>query len=145
MNNGITSCFVALAASAIPAQQYTETFTLPNGPTIPGWTAHNNGNWSIVNGRLTKSGGGSPDFLTKDGFTALNSVLDLEVFYGSVPGVQHGALTSRHPGTSALTPILYAKIQDNAAPLTWIASTSTRTPRPSPWRSRPRPRARSSG
>jgi len=104
---------VALAATSLPAQQYIETFSFPNGPTIPGWTQHNTGNWSIINGRLTKSGGGSPDFLTKDGFTALDSVLDLEVFYGSGTGVRHGALTSRHPGTSALTPILYAKIQDN--------------------------------
>ena len=105
--------FFTLLSGPVLAQQFLETFSYPNGPTIPGWTPRNNGNWSISNGRLTKTGGSSPDFLTKDGITAKNCVLDLEVFYGAVSGVQHGGLTARHPGTSTTTPALFCKIQDN--------------------------------
>lgn len=104
---------LALLAAPAAAQQFIETFNLPNGPVIPGWTARNTGTWSIVNGRLTKSGGTSPDFLTKDGLTALNCVLDVEAFYGTTNGVQHGGLTARHNGTNSTTPSLYCKIQDN--------------------------------
>jgi hypothetical protein len=104
---------LAVLASPAGAQQFLETFSYPNGPAIPGWTARNTGSWSILNGRLTKSGGGSPDFLTKDGITAKNCVLDVEVFYGTTNGVQHGGLTARHNGSSTTTPSLYCKIQDN--------------------------------
>jgi hypothetical protein len=54
MKHPLQICSSLLLASTLAGQQFTETFPFPNGPTIPGWTQRNNGNWSIINGRLRR-------------------------------------------------------------------------------------------
>jgi hypothetical protein len=106
----------AIFTTSLAAQQVIDTFSYPNGPSIPGWTSRTSTTavWSVTNGRLVKSGGSTNDYLTLDGVTAKNCVVDLEVYYGG-SGVQYGGLTVRHPGTSASSPLLYCKLQDNGA------------------------------
>ncbi len=107
------SCLLctSLLASLLPGQAVIETFTFANGPTIPGWTQQR-GTWAINNFRLAHTSGASWDYITKDGVSTKNSVLDVEVFYGGT-GVQFGGLTARHPGGNLDNNLVMCKIQDN--------------------------------
>lgn len=104
---------VALFTVSLQAQQLIETFSYTNGP-VPGWTRPlpSSATWLVNNGRLTKIGGSTADFLLKDGIVAKNCVLDVEVFYTSTfAAFPFGGLAARYVSTSS--PLLYCKIQDN--------------------------------
>ena len=102
-----------LLGTALGAQVLVETFTYPNGPTIPGWTG-GPGSWSINNGRLTATGSGWR-YITRDGLKAKDCVMDGEFFLiGSA--LQFGGLTARHPGGSTTTNLVMCKIQNNSSP-----------------------------
>ena len=110
-----TTSFATLAFLVAPlaAQVDRDTFTYPNGAVVPGWTQQR-GAWQVIGGRIAATSGGLWAYITKDGITATNSVLDGEFFYVGA-GVQFAGLTSRHPGTSLDSNLLMVKIQDNGA------------------------------
>ena len=105
-------CTIAVLCAQLASQQLIETFSYPNGP-VPGWTVRS-GSWTINNGRMVKTGAANvTDFITKDGYSAKNCVLDLEVFYSITPGLQLGGVICRHPGLGGVPPMVYGKAQDN--------------------------------
>jgi len=103
---------VGLSAAA-PAQFFTETFSYPDGKTVPGWTTAT-GTWEIAAGRLRAPGAGWW-YINKDGFKAVDSVLDGE-FFLVTSSLQFGGLTSRHPGGTSATNLAMCKIQNNSTP-----------------------------
>lgn len=115
MRHPLSAPFAALLLAAVaPAQAFIETFSYPDGP-VPGWTGWR-GSWSIVNQRLHYSGGSVWGYITLDGVTAKDSVLDGMFYSDPVNAVNFAGLTSRHPGTTADANLLMCKIQSNAAP-----------------------------
>jgi hypothetical protein len=104
---------LVLAATSLSAQVFVETFSYPNGPSVPGWTAAS-GTWAINNGRLYGSGSGWR-YINKNGLTAKDCVMDGEYFLiGSA--TQFGGLTARHPGGSSTTNLVMCKVQNNSTP-----------------------------
>lgn len=102
-----------LLGTALSAQFFTETFSYPNGTTIPGW-ATVNGTWQITNGRLTATGSGWR-YINKSGTLTKDCVLDGEFFLiGSA--IQFGGLTARHPGGTSTSSLVMCKIQNNSTP-----------------------------
>jgi hypothetical protein len=102
-----------LLASSLSAQFFTETFSYPSGPTVPGWTAAS-GTWEIKNGRLAATGSGWR-YINKDGFSAKDCVLDGE-FFLVTSSLQFGGLTVRHPGGNSTSSLVMCKIQNNSSP-----------------------------
>lgn len=104
-----------LLGATLCAQAFVETFSYPNGTVVPGWTQQR-GAWQVQSGRLSLAPGGSGwSYITRDGITAGNCVLDGTFYYGTTAGVQFGGLASRHPGGNGDTNLLMTKIQDNGA------------------------------
>lgn len=113
MQRSIVLVIVLALAAAAGAQVYVETFSYPDGPTIPGWTAAA-GTWAISNGRLVASGSGWR-YINKDGITAKDCVMDGE-FFLVTSTLQFGGLTGRHPGGTSTTNLVMCKIQNNSSP-----------------------------
>ena len=103
-----------LLTGIVPAQQFADTFTYPDGPVPPGWTTRT-GSWVVRNGRLAVTSSTTWAYLTRDGFQPVNSVLDAECFYGTTSGVQFCGLTSRNQGQPADNMTVMCKIRDNGA------------------------------
>ncbi|MCC6670441.1 MAG: hypothetical protein IT458_05225 [Planctomycetes bacterium] len=100
----------ATLAATAPAQAFRDTFRYPDGNAVPGWTAQT-GSFSVLNGQLLLTTGASEwSFLTRDGLSAKNCVLDGEFYYGS--GLQFGGLAARHQGGT--NPTVTGKIQTGA-------------------------------
>ncbi len=117
-----------LLAAPLPAQVFEETFTFPDGPVIPGWTQRI-GSWSITNRRLVMTSGAITAYITRDGLSAKDCVVDGEFFHmGS--GLQFAGLASRHPGTSIDNNLIMAKVQDNGTASgfdgSWVYERATR-------------------
>lgn len=107
------SVLLALAAS-LPAQNLIETFSYPNGTTIPNWTVRS-GSWKINNGRLIPTGGRTTHFITNNIVpVTADTVVDVEVIYPTVTSLHFGGLVVRHPGAGSGT-VTYMKIQDNSS------------------------------
>lgn len=112
MRNLAPATLLALAVT-LPAQQFTETFTYPDGPA-PGWTNQTLAQ-TVKSGRLVPSGTKSPHYITLDAYpNVAASVVDVDVYYPAVVGLHYGGLTARHPGGSGSVGQLYAKLQDNS-------------------------------
>lgn len=103
----ISACFTPL----LGAQVFQDSFSYPNGPTIPGWTVRN-GNFQVTNGRLVATSGTTWAYITKDGYNLTDSTLEGD-FYFVGAGVQFAGLTSRHPGTAGDSNLVMGKIQNN--------------------------------
>ncbi len=102
---------LVLFSAPVSSQVFEETFGYPDGPIIPGWTQHR-GVWTVVNQRVASTSGVVWAYMTKDGFSAKDSVLDCDVFYAG-SGIQFAGVTSRHPGTTLDANMILAKVQDN--------------------------------
>src|SRR5688500_17362721 len=100
-----------LFAAPLSAQVFEETFGYPDGPIIPGWTQRI-GVWAITNQRLVMTSGAVTAYITRDGLTAKDCVVDGEFFHAGT-GLQFAGLASRHPGTSIDNNLIMAKVQDN--------------------------------
>ena len=112
MRNSLSISALALCvATPLAAQQYLDDFNHPNGANVPGWTQQR-GTWQIQNGRVSATSAATWAYITKDGLTATNCVLDAEFFVGGT-GVQFAGLTARHPGGSLDSNLLMVKIQNN--------------------------------
>jgi hypothetical protein len=72
------------------------------------------GTWEVVNGRVSSSTGASWAYLTKDGISARNCVIDVHIKAQGF-GTQFGGLTSRHPGGDGDTNLLIGKLQRHAS------------------------------
>lgn len=107
-------CLLTTFALSAPlcAQAFSDSFSYPNGAAIPGWTQQR-GTWQVQGGRLSSTAGSTWSYITKDGITATNSVVDGTFYFSTAAAVQFGGLTSRHPGGSADANLLMAKIQNN--------------------------------
>ena len=101
------ACLTALV-SGLSAQEFTDTFSVPSTSGAPGWTV-GSGVWKVAGGRLQTDGATVWSYITKDGYTPLNCVLDLEAFY-TPSGVQFAGLTARYANASST---LMCKIQEN--------------------------------
>jgi hypothetical protein len=100
----------ALLAAPAGAQVFEETFSYPDGPIIPGWTAHR-GTWTVKNQRILSSGAVWA-YITKDGYSLKDCVMDGDFhFVGS--GVQFAGLTARHQGGTLDSNLVMCKIQNN--------------------------------
>lgn len=106
-----TASLLALLASTVQTQVYSDSFNYPNGTTIPGWTQQT-GIWQVQNGRISSTSGGTWAYITKDNLSATRSVIDGEFFFAG-GGIQFAGLTSRHPGNNSGTNLLMVKIQNN--------------------------------
>jgi hypothetical protein len=109
----VAASLFSLLAATVPAQVFTETFSYPNGPIVPGWTPQT-GSWQIQNGRLSATSGALWSYITKDNLSATRCVIDGEFFFVGA-GVQFAGLTSRHPGSGSSSNLLMVKIQNNGA------------------------------
>ncbi len=105
---------ITLSALIAPlsAQAFSESFSYPDGPTVPGWT-QNRGTFAISNGRLAATSGSTWAYITKDGIQSTNCVLDGTFFFNANSGVQFAGLASRHTGTANDDGLLMTKIQNN--------------------------------
>ncbi|MBK8976714.1 MAG: hypothetical protein IPM29_12415 [Planctomycetes bacterium] len=106
-----------LAASVLVAplcgQVFTDDFnSYPNGPLLAGsgWTPQT-GTFQVQSGRLSATSGGVWAYITKDGFTPTDCVLDGTFYYSTASAVQFAGLTARF--TSATAGLLMTKIQNN--------------------------------
>ncbi|MBK8978804.1 MAG: hypothetical protein IPM29_23130 [Planctomycetes bacterium] len=99
--------------AVLTAQVFTDHFNYADGPSVPGWTQRR-GTWQIANGRA--SAPGSWSYLTRDGLSARDCVLDARFFFQPANATQFGGLTARHPGSAGDTDLLMVKVQDNATP-----------------------------
>lgn len=100
-----------LLVAPLASQVVLDSFSYPDGPVVPGWTQQR-GTWQVRNGRISVTSGSLWAYLTKDGITAQNSVLDGEFFFTGT-GVQFAGLTSHHPGGNLDSNLLMVKIQNN--------------------------------
>lgn len=102
---------LALLVTPLASQVDRDEFNYPNGPSVPNWTPRN-GTWQVINGRIASTSGSVWNYITKDGLTARNSVLDGEFFYDTGSGVQFAGLTSRYTGPGDANALM-VKIQNN--------------------------------
>lgn len=108
----LVSCAaLALLVSPVASQVDRDDFSYPNGAVVPNWTVRN-GAWQVQSGRLSATSGAVWAYITKDGISARNSVLDGD-FYFVGAGTQFAGLTSRHYGGAGDTNLLMVKIQNN--------------------------------
>jgi hypothetical protein len=114
MNTSLASSLLlaALIASPVSAQVFEDTFPYPNGPVIPGWTART-GVWTVTNQRIRTTSGSVWSYITKDGFTLKDCVMDGD-FYFVGAGTQFAGLTARHQGGTTDSNLLMCKIQNNS-------------------------------
>ncbi len=102
----------ATLSASLSAQAYSDSFSYPDGPTVPGWT-QNRGTFVLTNGRLAATSGSTWAYITKDGIQSTNCVLDGTFYYSPNSTVQFAGLTSRHTGTNQDSGLLMTKIQNN--------------------------------
>ena len=107
------SAALAVLASPLASQTFIDGFNYPNGPVVPGWTQQR-GAWQVINGHIGITSDALWSYITKDGLSPKNCVLDGEFFYVGA-GVHFGGLTSRHPGGNIDNNLLMVKIRDNGA------------------------------
>lgn len=103
---------LALLVAPVGAQVLTDHFNYPDGGVVPNWTQQR-GTWQVLSGRLSATSGGTWAYITRDGTSATNSVLDGTFYYSAASSVQFGGFTARHPGGSADANLLMTKIQNN--------------------------------
>ena len=104
---------LASLAAGLSAQQLIETFSYPDGPVIPGWTAQAS-TWAIQGGRAVATGGPVWSYLTVDRFPNVAAcAVDVDVFYPVTNGLHFGGVCARHPGGSG-SGLVMAKVQDNS-------------------------------
>ena len=104
-----------VTAAAVPAQNYIETFSYPNGPTVPLWTQQNL-TWAIQNQRLVPTGGRGFHYITNDLFKQIGDcVLDVDVFYPPAVSLHYGGVCARHPGGPGEAGLVMVKLQDNSS------------------------------
>jgi hypothetical protein len=109
----ITIVSSLLLSATLSAQAFIDTFSYPNGNLIPGWTQQR-GTWQVQSGRLSVTSGSSVwAYITKDGITSTNCVIDGTFYYNTATAVQFGGLATRHPGGNVDTNLLMTKIQNN--------------------------------
>ena len=102
----------AALAAPLSAQAFSESFSYPDGNTVPGWT-QNRGTFALTNGRLAATSGGVWAYITKDGIQSTDCVLDGTFFFNANSTVQFAGLASRHTGTAGDDGMLMTKIQNN--------------------------------
>lgn len=102
-----------VVSSLLPAQNWVETFTWPDGPIPPnsGWTAQS-GTWAVKNGAVNQSNA-AWSYLTKDNINAYNCVVEVDCTW-TAAGVQFAGVAARHIGTSANDCVM-SKIQCNSS------------------------------
>jgi len=103
---------LSLLLTPLAAQVDRDDFSYANGAVVPGWTQQR-GTWQVINGRIAATSGALWAYITKDGLSATDSVLDGEFFYDTASGVQFAGLTSRHPATNLDNNLLMVKVQNN--------------------------------
>jgi hypothetical protein len=112
LTKNLAATFLLASAASLPAQAFLESFSYPDGPTIPGWTVHS-GTWAIRNGKLIESPSTlGHKYITRDGITALDCVLEIDEKWGNF-GVQAAGVAGRHGGTSTESCVM-AKVQSNS-------------------------------
>lgn len=106
---------VSTLAASLSAQQFTETFSFPDGPVIPGWTQQNL-TWQVKGQRLIPTGGKSFHYITIDRFpNVADCVVDVDVYYPAIVGLHYGGTCARHPGGTGENGLVMIKLQDNSS------------------------------
>ncbi|MBK9129557.1 MAG: hypothetical protein IPM13_17490 [Phycisphaerales bacterium] len=111
------ACISFLLTAPALGQIVRETFDYPDGPVVPGWTQQR-GMWEVVDGRIASVSGATWAYITKDGLTARNCVIDGH-FKAQGFGIQFGGLTTRHPGGDVDANLLMGKLQRNGSATTF--------------------------
>ena len=109
MHAPLSALVTALLCAPLSSQVFEETFSYPDGPIIPGWTQHR-GVWTVRNQRIASTSGSLWAYITRDGLTAKDSVLDGEVFVSGT-ALQFAGVTSRHAGTNLDNNLVMCKAQ----------------------------------
>jgi len=107
----ILVAFIALVACTAQTQTYLEWFNHANGNTIPGWSMEA-GAWTINNKQLVAEPRGLWQYITVDGFTTKNGMVEVTAVYNnnSTMKLQFGGGALRFISTSTN---VMNKTQDN--------------------------------
>jgi hypothetical protein len=106
---------LVLLAGVAAAQSVTDSFTYPDGTTIPGWT-EKRGDWIVSNGRVHTTTASTWSYLTKDGLLYKDSVQEALCYYeGTASVLQFAGTCARHNGGNLDNNLLMTKVQDNTS------------------------------